>query len=242
MTKKIALVTGANGGLGRAIAARLAAEHGAKVFAGARRLEAAESVAAGLRAAGGDAAALALDVTDAGSVARAAAAVRDAEGRLDMILNVAGVNPPGETSLLDVKPEAALAAVDANALGPLRVAQAFGGLMGAGGRIVNVSTEMASMASMGSDFYPLSPSYRLSKAALNALTVLMAREFGPKGVLVNAYSPGWLRTEMGGPNAPFSAEEGAETALWLATLPEGGPNGGFFAEMRRIGGPVRLNW
>lgn len=81
-----------------------------------------------------------------------------------------------------------------------------------------------------------------AKIALNGLTTLLAREFAGTDILVNAYSPGWLCTAMGGPDAPFSAVEGAETALWLATLPAGGPQGKFFAEMRRLGTPVELVW
>ncbi|PSB63555.1 short-chain dehydrogenase, partial [filamentous cyanobacterium CCP1] len=110
------------------------------------------------------------------------------------------------------------------------------------GRIVNVSTEMASFHSIATDFYPLAPSYRLSKIALNGLTVLLAKELYDTNILVNAYSPGWLKTDMGSDNAPFTAEEGAETAIYLATLPEGGPQGRFFAEFRKFGGPIQLNW
>ena len=90
--------------------------------------------------------------------------------------------------------------------------------------------------------YLLAPSYRISKAAMNAVTVLLARDFIQYGILVNAYSPGWLRTRLGSPEAPYSAEEGAEMAIWLATLPDDGPTGGFFAEMRRMGVPVHLDW
>jgi NAD(P)-dependent dehydrogenase (short-subunit alcohol dehydrogenase family) len=110
------------------------------------------------------------------------------------------------------------------------------------GRIVNVSTEMASLTSMGSDYYPLAPSYRLSKVGLNALTALWAKELQGTNILVNAYSPGWMQTDMGGSSAPFTADEGAETAVYLATLPEGGARGKFFAEMRKFGGAVALAW
>ena len=110
------------------------------------------------------------------------------------------------------------------------------------GRIVNVSTEMASLNSLAKDYYPLAPSYRLSKAGLNSITAILAKELQGTNVLVNAYSPGWLQTDMGGPNAPFTVNEGAETAIFLATLPEGGPQGQFFAEMRKFGEPIQLPW
>ncbi|BAY50421.1 short-chain dehydrogenase/reductase SDR (plasmid) [Scytonema sp. HK-05] len=110
------------------------------------------------------------------------------------------------------------------------------------GRIVNVSTEMASLAAMTSDFYPLAPSYRLSKLGVNGLTVLLGKELLGTNILVNAYSPGWMKTDMGGENAPFTAEEGAETAVYLATLPDGEAQGLFVAEMRKFGGPIQLQW
>ncbi|MBD2472739.1 SDR family NAD(P)-dependent oxidoreductase, partial [Nostoc sp. FACHB-145] len=110
------------------------------------------------------------------------------------------------------------------------------------GRIVNVSTEMASLSTIASDYYPLAPSYRLSKIGVNGLTVLLAKELQGGNILVNAYSPGWMKTDMGGDDAPFTAEEGAETAVYLATLPDGGAQGQFFAEMRKFGGPIQLQW
>ncbi len=110
------------------------------------------------------------------------------------------------------------------------------------GRIVNVSTEMASLNAIPSDYYPLAPSYRLSKLGVNGLTTLLAKELQGSNILINAYSPGWMKTDMGGESAPFTAEEGAETAIYLATLPDGGPQGRFFAELRKFGGPIALPW
>jgi NAD(P)-dependent dehydrogenase (short-subunit alcohol dehydrogenase family) len=131
-----------------------------------------------------------------------------------------------------------------NVLAVARITQALIPLMKAQnyGRIVNVSTEMASLTSMGSDYYPLAPSYRLSKIGLNGLTALWAKELQGTNILINAYSPGWMKTDMGGSDAPFTADEGAETAVYLATLPEGGSQGYFFAEMRKFGGAIALSW
>ena len=247
MTQATALITGANGGLGRAIARRLATEHGFRIVAGARRTDAVAPVVEEIETAGGSAVAVDLDVADADSVAALPAKLAPVADGLRVLVNCAGINSmtaPGEQGILTARPETALREYDVNALGALRVTQAVVPILrtAGGGRIVNVSTEMAALSTMAGDFYPPAPSYRVSKVALNAITVLLARELAADGILVNAYSPGWLRTEMGGADAPFSAEEGAETAAWLATLPDDGSTGGFFAEMRRIGGALRLAW
>lgn len=107
------------------------------------------------------------------------------------------------------------------------------------GRIVNVPTEMTSLADMATGYYSIAPSYRVSKVALNAITLLLGRELHGQNILVNAYSPGWMKTDMGGDSAAFTAEEGAATAVYLATLPDGGPQGGFFAELRKLWADAR---
>lgn len=173
--------------------------------------------------------------------------VQQTYGRVDILVNNAGVNPTmhtEESSLLTAQIETMLATLTTNVLAVARITQALMPLMKAQnyGRIVNVSTEMASLTSMGSDYYPLAPSYRLSKVGLNGLTALWAKELQGTNILINAYSPGWMQTDMGGSNAPFTADEGAETAVYLATLPEGGAQGKFFAEMRKFGGAVALAW
>lgn len=194
-----------------------------------------------------------LDVTDRESIATFAEWLRSEYRRADILVNNAGVLPTSEmeASMLTVEPDVALAAYSTNALGALRVSQALIPIMKRRnyGRIVNVSTPVASLERMPGDVYPLAPSYRLSKVALNGITRLLARELAGTDLLVNSYSPGWVRTEMGGSDAPYSPEEAAETAVYLATLPspheEGfnaGAQGGFFAEMRKFGGPVRLPW
>ena len=103
-------------------------------------------------------------------------------------------------------------------------------LEGGYGRVVNLSSGAGQLAEMGSGF----PAYRMSKAALNALTRVTAAELGPSPIKVNAMCPGWVRTDLGGPNATRSVEQGAETAVWLATLPEAGPTGGFFRDKAPI--------
>ncbi|MFN3869482.1 MAG: SDR family NAD(P)-dependent oxidoreductase, partial [Hyphomicrobiaceae bacterium] len=98
------------------------------------------------------------------------------------------------------------------------------------GRIVNVSSGLGQLSEMGSGF----PAYRLSKAALNALTRTTAAELGSINIKVNAMCPGWVRTDMGGPDATRGVEEGAATAVWLATLADDGPTGGFFRDKKPI--------
>ncbi len=244
---KVALVTGSNKGLGLAIARRLAAVPGMSVIITSRRESDGLTAKAELAAAGFTVGYHPLDASDPVSVSSLFDWISETHGRLDVLVNNAGVNPgmdPGEASLLTTSPETMLRTFDGNTLTALRVSQAASPLMlkNGYGRIVNVSTEMASLTGMASDPYPASPSYRISKVGLNALTALLARELKDSNILVNAYSPGWMKTDMGGDAAPFTAEDGAEMALHLATLPDGGPQGGFFAEMRKFGGPIRLDW
>ncbi len=243
MTAHLAIVTGGNRGLGLAIARKLAALPDTHVIIAARKIDEATAAADSLP----NASAAALDVGNADSVRAFGEWLRDQPGQVRILVNNAGVNPGAagpESSILTADPQTALQTWSINTLGALRVCQTVIPLMQAhgSGRVVNVSTEMASLSELTGDFYPLCPSYRLSKAGLNALTRQLARELSGTDVLVNAYSPGWMKTDMGGADAPFTADEGAETALWLATLPTGGSQGGFFAEPRRLGPPVKLPW
>lgn len=246
-TQKIAVITGSHKGLGYAIARKLAQQEGIRVVITSRKEQ--DGLAAQQRLLQENIAVdfHPLDVTSDASVQQFTAWVQQTYGRVDILVNNAGVNPtaqPEEASLLTAQLETMLATLTTNVLAVARITQALMPLMKAQnyGRIVNVSTEMASLASMGSDYYPLAPSYRLSKVGLNGLTALWAKELQGTNILINAYSPGWVQTDMGGANAPFTAEEGAETAIYLATLPEGGAQGQFFAEMRKIGGAVALPW
>ncbi|MEL6166832.1 MAG: SDR family NAD(P)-dependent oxidoreductase, partial [Cyanobacteria bacterium J06628_3] len=176
-----------------------------------------------------------LDVTDTSSVNRFIEWVTSTHGGVDILINNAGVNPSGvseEASILTAKPETIMDTFSTNAIGVLRMCQAVIPLMKQKGygRIVNVSTEMASLQQIPEDFYPSSPSYRISKVGLNAVANLLAKEIKNTNILINNYSPGWMKTDIGGKDAPFTAEEGAETAVYLATLPEGGSQAGFFAD------------
>lgn len=215
---KRALVTGANRGIGYAIAMGLK-EHGLDVLLGARDLSAGRRAAKEIGAT-----ALELDVADPESIT---AAVNGA-GTVDVLVNNAGIL--GSGNILD-DPEDFAASMAVMVQGPyLLMHHLTPNMVSRGyGRIVNVSSGWGAF----SDGLAGPASYGVSKAALNALTVASARAL-PKSVKVNAMCPGWVRTRMGGGAASRSPEEGADTAIWLATLGADGPTGEFFRNRKRI--------
>jgi NAD(P)-dependent dehydrogenase (short-subunit alcohol dehydrogenase family) len=214
-------VTGANRGIGRAVAEGLAAR-GFRTVLTARDQAAAQEAAAAID---GDVVGRRLDVTDPGSIGEVAAGL----DRLDVLVNNAGVlydtwQRPSDADLEQVRE-----ALDVNLLGAWRTAQAMLPLMGAGGRIVNVSSGAGSLTDMG----PGTPAYGVSKAALNAFTIKLAGELRGSGILVNAVCPGWVATDMGGAGGR-PVEEGAASVLWAVDLPDDGPTGGFFRDGRPV--------
>ena len=225
--RRIALVSGANRGLGREIARRLAAD-GYLVIAGSRDAEKGAEALAGVH---GEVQVKQLDVSDPASVERLVSELEAEHGRLDVLVNNAGV--AGDTSHLAAEADldSVKETLDTNLFGAWRLTQAVLPLMERNGygRIVNMSTGMAQLSDMGGG----APAYRVSKTALNALTRTLSNELG-EGIKVNSVCPGWVRTDMGGSGARLSVEEGADTPVWLATLPDDGPSGGFF----RDGEPV----
>lgn len=219
MTRRTALVTGANRGIGLAIAGALAAR-GHRVLLGARDPAKGEAAAATLA---GEVVPVTLDVARDESV-HAAARLHPS---VDILVNNAAVYLDRDVDPLALDPAIITRTLEVNTLGAFRCAVAWGpGMRARGwGRIVNLSSGMAQLVDMRGG----SLAYRLSKTGLNAVTRVLAHELGP-AVKVNAMSPGWVRTEMGGPQAPRTVEQGADTAVWLATLPEDGPTGGFFRD------------
>jgi NAD(P)-dependent dehydrogenase (short-subunit alcohol dehydrogenase family) len=219
------LITGANRGIGREIARQLAAA-GLMVVVGTRDLAAGE-VAAG--ALGPDVRAEQLDVSDPDSVAACERRLAGVGVEVDILVNNAGLYTT--TPLLAVEERGLVEAVQVNFIGAWRTARAFVPGMRARrwGRVVNVSTGYAHFA----DRAPQAGAYGLAKASLNVLTRMVAAEAGPD-VKVNAMSPGWVATRMGGGGAPRSAQDGADTAVWLATLPDDGPTDGFYYDRQRI--------
>jgi NAD(P)-dependent dehydrogenase (short-subunit alcohol dehydrogenase family) len=174
-----------------------------------------------------------LDVTSARSVKALAAFVAKQFGRIDILINNAGIMiDPHGARLVDLELKILRATLETNTLAPLMLIQASLPLMKKCkyGRIVNMSSTLGQLSDMSSG----TPAYRVSKTALNALTRIVAAEARPFGILVNSMSPGWVKTGMGGPHAPRTVAQGADTAVWLATLPAGGPTGGFFYERKPI--------
>jgi NAD(P)-dependent dehydrogenase (short-subunit alcohol dehydrogenase family) len=182
---------------------------------------------------------LALDLTDAAGMDAAAGWVDRQLGGASVLVNNAAVYLDGEESILQVGGDLVNQTIRTNFLGPWAAIRAFGPQVvraGSAGRIVNVSSAGGEVArTFGAGAGPLTaPSYTISKLALNALTVGLARELAEVGTRVNAVCPGWVRTEMGGASAHRSVAEGADTPVWLATLPDTGPTGGFFRDRKQI--------
>lgn len=232
---RTALVSGANRGIGFAIVRQLA-RLGVLTVIGARELGDGAAAAEKLKSEGLDCPVVKLDVTQEPDAAAAVAEVQRLYGRLDILVNNAAVliDAPGgfKASLFDLKSETVRQTIEANLLGPIWLTQAAAPAMRAQGygRIVNVSSSAGQLADMRAGY----PAYRMSKTALNALTRISAAELGGGNIKVNAMCPGWVRTDMGGAQADRSPEEGADTAVWLATLPDDGPTGGFFRDRKQI--------
>lgn len=232
MEERVAVVTGANRGIGLEISRQLARK-GLKVVLTSR--SAAKGRAA-IKALGETETVVQyhlLDVTSPVSIKALAAHVGERYGRVDVLVNNAGVMlDPRGSRVLDSNAQTYRDTLETNLLGPLRMIQAVAPLMKKHcyGRIVNLSSGQGQLSDMGVG----TPAYRVSKTALNALTRTLAADLEGSGILVNAMCPGWVKTDMGGPGAPRTVEQGADTAIWLATLPDGGPAGGFFRDRKPI--------
>ena len=242
MTKhdqRVALVTGANRGIGYAIAKGLS-EQGMTTILAVREPDKGAAACSRLQDQGLDAYFELLDVADEKSIRTAVAHIQDRFERLDVLVNNAGILIDEDANVLNVSQDIVVKTLQTNVLGPLMLCQRCIPLMKADGygRIVNMASTLGSMTEMADPKSGLagfgSPAYRLSKAALNAVTTLFAKEVRGTNILINSVCPGWVRTDMGGEQAPLTAEQGADTPLWLATLPDDGPSGGFFSERKQI--------
>ncbi|GAB4386286.1 MAG: SDR family oxidoreductase [Elainellaceae cyanobacterium] len=228
--QRIAIVTGANRGIGLEVVRQLAQREMIGIL-GSRDLNKGKEAAAPLADQGLHVLPRQLDVTDPDSIARLAIEIEQEFGRLDVLVNNAGIlydtwQKPSTADFDTVQ-----AAIDTNMLGAWRMCKAFVPLLRQSqhGRIVNVSSGAGSLTSMGDS----TPAYSVSKAALNALTRTLAAELKRSGILVNAVCPGWVATEMGGSGGRPIAD-GAASVVWAVMLPDDGPTGGFF----RDGQPV----
>ena len=223
---RTALVTGANRGIGLATAAGLHRLTGIKVLLGSRRPEDGENAA---KALGANAVAVPLDLSTSETLRIHIKNIVSAHGAIDILVNNAGVLEPG--SLVEIDDEKLAYSLQVNFLAPLQlIRELVPGMSTRGyGRIVNVSSGWGSFAEGLSG----PAAYSISKAALNALTLSLAKDVR-QNVKVNSMCPGWVRTRMGGDAAPRTPEEAADTAIWLATLPEDGPSGGFYRDRKLI--------
>ncbi len=244
---KVALITGGNRGIGFEVC-RALAQQGMRVLLTARDEAHLRQAKTQLAAEGLKVDTIELDVTDSRMTDITHGEnidgsfigdwVKRKYGRLDVLVNNAGVVPDAAShgdvvdTILTAPKSAFELGMATHFYGPLALCRSFVPMMRAQnyGRIVNVSTGMARLTDMNSGW----PAYRVSKVAINALTRILSEELKGTNVLVNSASPGWVKTRMGGEGANLTPEQGADTIIWLATLPDGGPSGGFFADRKQM--------
>ena len=225
-----ALITGASRGIGREAASTLVSE-GWRVIAAVRDPK---SAPPGTQAEQ-------VDMADARSIESLAQRLHASKETIDALVNNAGVYRASSRAIWDV-----------NVLGPLRLTRALEPLLARGARVVMVTSGLGSISSQAASLVKrlsnpalsfadieamaaeASGGYGASKATLNAMARLFATELAPRGILVNAASPGWARTDMGGAGAPRSVQQGASSVLWAVRLAPGGPTGGVFEDGRPI--------
>ncbi|MEZ4688029.1 MAG: SDR family oxidoreductase [Bacteroidia bacterium] len=229
--QRLALVSGANRGIGLELCRQLA-QNDFTVILTSRNTEQGLAAMQGLADSGLRVSYHQLDVSSDTSVQQLRDFVEQSYGRLDVLINNAGINYDFWNKAETADLEECHQTMEVNLFGAWRMAQAFLPIMRRQGfgRIVNVSSGAGSIDGMGGG----TPAYSISKAALNVLTIKLAAETAGSGILVNSVCPGWVRTEMGGQAAPRSVEEGAKSILWAAFLPDSGPNGGFFRDGKAI--------
>jgi NAD(P)-dependent dehydrogenase (short-subunit alcohol dehydrogenase family) len=235
---KIAVITGANRGLGFATARRLS-QSGVKVIVGARSRANGEDAVDRLRREGLDCEPLHIDVDSPASVREAAQLVQQEHGRIDILVNNAGILPEATASDVDRPLDLRLLreTFETNVFGTISVTHEFLPLLrrSASGRIVNVSSTMGSLADQtdpSSPYYGLLvPAYQMSKAALNGFTIALSKALMDTTIKVNSVCPGWVQTDLGGPEnraaAPTTADEAAQIVVEMASIPDDGPTGQF---------------
>ncbi|MEM9483130.1 MAG: SDR family NAD(P)-dependent oxidoreductase [Cyanobacteria bacterium P01_F01_bin.116] len=224
-----ALVTGGNRGIGFAIAQGLLTKV-YDVILTSRSLDSAQQAAQQLS---GTVIPLELDVSNDSSIERAVQTLKSQGiNHLDVLINNAGVYPDSSVNMLTISRELLDSAMSTNTFGVVRMVQAFLPLLEAAdnARVINVSSGMGALDGLTTT----APSYCLSKLALNGATIMLAQSLRSKGIVINTMCPGWVRTDMGGSSAPRSPEEGADTAIWLATEASGQESGKFWRDRNEI--------
>jgi NAD(P)-dependent dehydrogenase (short-subunit alcohol dehydrogenase family) len=229
--QRIALVTGGNRGIGFEICRQLAAQ-GIRVILGSRDPGKGQTAAGQLSSESLPVEARELDVSDEESIRECMRWVRRDRGRLDILVNNAGIMVEDDDANPEHEVKIIRDTMQTNCYGPLLLSRLATPIMKSRryGRIVNLSSGMGSLAEMGAGYI----AYRMSKAGINVVTRVVAAETEGMGILINSVDPGWVQTGMGGRAARRSVEKGAETPVWLATLPDSGPTGGFFRDRKAI--------
>lgn len=239
MQKRIAIVTGANRGIGLEVCRQLAGQKDTQVILTSRDEQKGQAACATLKAGGLDVSYHQLDVTDEESIGKLCGDIEKQHGRCDILVNNAGIFPDTQDastsswpSVFKTKIETVRKAMETNVYGPMRLCQGFVPLMKKNnyGRIVNFSSGMGQLTDMDGGC----PAYRISKTSINALTRILSNELHEFNILVNSMCPGWVKTDMGGPGATRELPEGADTAFFLATLPDNGPTGKFFRDRKEF--------
>lgn len=229
--KQVALVTGGNRGIGYELVKQLSL-NGFKVILASRDREMGNKAVQKLKELHLDVSCIEMDVSNYESITQAADTLNEMYGKLDVLINNAGVYLDENEKLLAMDPIILDKTMATNFFGVYHVMRSFMPLMEKQGygRIITISSEYGEMSEMSS---PGVGAYKLSKFALNGLTRLVAAE--TKGdIKINAVDPGWVSSDMGGPSAPRTPWEAAESILWLATIGPDGPNGGFFRDGKQI--------
>ena len=226
---RVALVTGANRGIGLEVSRQLARLDYRVVMTGRDRTQI-ENAARAL--ADDRVVPVTMDVTDRAGIVRAHRQIAEQVGIVDVLVNNAAILLHESSDVLAIPTDDYRRTFDTNVFGVIQACQVLVPPMAKQGfgRVVNVSSGAGQLSHMST----YAPAYSMSKAALNAFTRILAETYRGDGVLVNCVDPGWVRTDMGGSSAPRSVEEGADTIVWLATLPDSGPTGGFFHDRKRI--------
>ena len=226
---KTVLITGANRGIGFETARQLAVRGFHVVIAVRGEREGQKAVRELERV--GKISLLIVDVSDSKSIATAASKFA-AIGQLDVLINNAGIYPDEGISILSISREQMLSTFQTNTFGPLEMTQAFLPYLKKSGaaRVINVSSGYGQLEGLSANV----PSYCLSKFALNGLTIMLSQALKEHGIVVNSMCPGWVRTDMGGSAAPRSVEEGADTAVWLASEADPNVSGKFFQDRKEI--------
>ena len=227
----VVLVTGANKGLGLAVCKQLVSK-GYRVILTARNSEKGKSAVKQLSQAGAKISFFNLDLNDPNSFEACRIYIEQEFGRLDVLVNNAAIHYDMGNSVLNPNWTMVQEAMQTNLLHTWKLTTKLLPVMekSAHGRIVNVSSSAGAITGMGGG----TPAYAISKSGLNVLTIKLAHALATRNIIVNAVCPGWVRTDMGGDQAPRSVEEGAASIIWAATLPPGGPSGGFYRDGKEI--------